>query len=167
MDSIKTILSSRAFRKLSLIIVGAIVILLIFQAGVFVGFHKASFSNRWGENYRDILGLNRSFRSAGRTSLREVLGGDYLTSHGAVGKIIKIELPKFIVVGNDNVEKIINTTDDTTILQFRNKIKTTDLKLDDYIVVIGSPNNKGEVEAKLIRVIPNSMMLNVSTTPVK
>ncbi len=35
-----------------------------------------------------------------------------------------------------------------------NDIKASDLKVDDSIMVIGSPNDKSEIEARLIRVLP-------------
>jgi hypothetical protein len=34
-----------------------------------------------------------------------------------------------------------------------------DLALDDFVVVIGVPNDKGVIEAKLIRVIPKPEFL--------
>jgi hypothetical protein len=36
---------------------------------------------------------------------------------------------------------------------FKN-IKLADLKIGDIIVIIGSPNDKGQIEAKIIRVFP-------------
>ncbi len=59
-----------------------------------------------------------------------------------------------IIKGSDNAEKIVSVKDDTAINRFREKIKVGDLKIDDQIVVIGEPNDLGQIEAKLIRVIP-------------
>ena len=36
----------------------------------------------------------------------------------------------------------------------RDEIKISDLKIGDFIVVIGSPNTDGQVEAKFIRLMP-------------
>lgn len=158
---LKNLLQSKKSTYLFYVIGGLIVALVIFQAGVFVGFKKASFSNRWGESYRETFGGRH--RRMGISDFYD----DYSNSHGAVGKIIKLELPKLIIIGKDNVEKIILTKDDTTIRLFRNEVKTTDLKLNDYIVVIGSPNNIGEIEAKLIRLMPVEMMMATGTSQKK
>ena len=150
MEKIKETLKSTKFAKVFYLVGIVLVVLIIFQAGVFVGFKKASFSNRWGENYKQTFGGQH------RGMMGEMMGfgSDYVNSHGATGKIIKLELPKIIMLGSDNVEKSIVTNSDTLVRSFRDEIKTTDLKVDDYLVVIGSPNSAGEIEAKLIRVLP-------------
>jgi hypothetical protein len=55
------------------------------------------------------------------------------------------------------LEKIIVLQDSTDIRRFRDVIKSSDLKVDDNIVVIGEPNAKGQIEAKLVRVMPVQM----------
>ena len=162
MEKIKKIFETKKFEKVVLVVGILILVLVIFQAGVFVGFHKASFSNRWGENYRETFGGRR-----GGMMGMMWRDNDYSTAHGAVGKIIKLELPKIMVIGPDNIEKIVVIGSDTTILSFRNNINTTDLKIGDYIVTIGSPNSLGEIEAKLIRLMPSDMMKISTTTPKK
>lgn len=130
--------------------VGIIIVgLLIFSAGVRVGFHKASFGRAWGENYErnfGMMGPGRPPFGFGRDS--------YPNAHGATGKIIKTELPNIIVQDKDNTEKVVLIKDDTVIQQMMQNIKASDLAVDQYIVVIGSPNDKGQIEAKFIRVMP-------------
>ena len=126
-----------------------IVILLIFSAGMKVGFYKASFGHAWGENYE---------RNFGMMGNRPMFGNDnFPNAHGAIGKIIKKELPTIIVQDKDNTEKVILIKDDTEIQEMRQKITGNELKLDDFIVVIGNPNEKGQIEAKFIRVMPLGM----------
>ena len=161
-EKIKKFFETKKFEKIILVVSIFILALVIFQLGVFVGFHKASFSNRWGENYRETFGGKHGGMM--RMMWRD---DDYSTAHGAVGKIIKLELPKIIMIGSDNVEKVVVLKNDTVVLSSRDKISATDLKVDDYIVTIGSPNNLGEVEAKLIRVMPTLMMNTTTTTPKK
>ena len=36
----------------------------------------------------------------------------------------------------------------------RDVVTTNELKLDDHIVVIGSPDSSGQIEAMLIRLLP-------------
>ena len=55
----------------------------------------------------------------------------------------------------DNTEKTILVSDKTTIIYQRKNIKLSDLKVDDNIVVVGEPNNSGQITAELIRVMSN------------
>ena len=131
-----------------------IVAMLIFSLGVVVGFHKASFGRDWGEHYNENFGMERH---SGRMGIG--LMGHFPNSHGAIGKIIKIELPTLIVQGKDNTEKVILTKEDTKLQKIREEIKVSDLKVDDFIIIIGSPNAQGQIEAKFIRVLPNPELL--------
>ena len=123
-----------------------IILLLVFKAGEFVGFRKAAFSYRWGEHYyRNFAGPRGGFPD-------DLRGRDFLMSHGIFGSIIKIDGSTLIVKGSDNVEKTILVSDETTVTNRRETIKISDLKVDDRIAIIGSPNEQGQIEAKLIRV---------------
>jgi hypothetical protein len=126
---------------------GVVVILFIFLAGVDVGQEKASFGSAWGEHYYENFGMmNRGIPGG--------MMGNLPNAHGAIGKIIKIELPTIIVQDIDNTEKVILTTDDTKIVNVGNNNSVADLKVDQSIVVIGSPNAQGQIEAKFIRIMP-------------
>ena len=126
-----------------------IIALLIFSAGINVGFHKASFGRAWGENYERNFGMMQN---------RPMFGQDnFPNANGAIGKIIKITLPTIIVQDKNNTEKVISIKDDTQIQKIRENITKNDLKVDDFIVVIGNPNEQGQIEAKFIRVMPSGM----------
>ena len=133
--------------------IGALIILLfVFQTGVFVGFKKTAFSCRWGENYlNNFIGQHKGF---GKKFEKEFFGKDLFNAHGVFGVIIKLDDSTFVIKGTDGMEKIVVLTDKTVINRFHETIKATDLKVDDNIVVIGSPNEAGQIEAKLIRVMP-------------
>jgi hypothetical protein len=121
-----------------------IAIFVVFQAGVIVGFNKASFERDWDTNY------SRNFGSRGTDIMPENLPND----HGAFGKIVKVELPTMIVADKDNTEKVVLITDQTVIRKMRSEATVQDLTTDDTVVVIGSPDAKGQIEAKLIRILP-------------
>ena len=159
MEEIKNTLRSKGFSKILLIVGGLIVVLIIFQAGVVVGFHKAAFSNRWGDSYGEIF-VGRRGGMMGTMGY----GVGYYTSHGATGKIVKIELPNIIILGPDNIEKVVVTSDTTQIVSFQSKIKSTDLKVGDFVVAIGYPNTNSQIQANLIRVMPVDMMFFATTT---
>jgi len=124
----------------------AIILILVFSAGISVGFRKASFDRAWEENYQNNFGMPSGHPGFG--------GDNFPNAHGAIGKIIKIELPTIIVADQDNTEKVISMTDDTKIEKTGMAITSDKLSIGDFIIVIGSPDDKGQIEAKFIRVMP-------------
>lgn len=132
----------------------AVVLLLVFQAGLMVGFKKANFSFRWGENY------HRNFGGPPRGWFDNFGRDDYRDAQGAYGQIIKIDGSNITVKDRNNTEKVVLLNDKTVISRFRENIKQADLRVDDQVVIIGEPNNAGQVEAKLIRVMPAPPMSN-------
>ena len=99
---------------------------------------------------------------------------DFMDANGISGQVIKINItadktqPTTIVVrGLDNVEKIIVVNNKTTIRRLMDDIKIADLKVDEYVVIIGEPNSSGQTEAKLIRVMPQPpSMMPMSPNPI-
>ena len=146
---IKEYLSSIKTEKV-LIIIGVILLMIVsFQSGMFVGFKKASFSYSIGENY---------FREMNGERNNPIMGmrrEDFPNIHGAVGKIIKISPDSIIVLDKDQKEKVITISTSTLIKRFNEDIKIADLKIEDFVVVIGSPDDNISVSAKLIRVMPD------------
>lgn len=135
------------------IIVGLVcfvLVILAFGAGVKVGTSKAKFSYRWAESYHKNFG---GPRGGFVDDWRRFPAGDFISGHGAFGEIIEINDSGFVVRGRENVEKVVITNEETTITKGRETIKNG-LKVGDRVVVIGSPNEEGKIEAKLIRVFP-------------
>lgn len=132
-----------------------IILMVVFSLGASFGSHKASFGKAWGENYERNFG-RMSPPALGLGSNKD----SFPNAHGAIGKIIKIELPTIIVQDKDNTEKVILLKEDTKIQKMKSKLATNDLNVDDFIVVIGSPNEIGQIEAKLIRIMPSPELLN-------
>jgi hypothetical protein len=133
--------------KLLIALAMIVVIAFVFAAGVLVGHEKARFSERWGENYyRNIMG------PGGRGMMN--FGRPEFNAHSGFGQIIKIEGNSLIVKGEDNVEKAIIVNDKTVIREFSQGLKLSDLQVGENIVVIGAPDNQGQVVASLIRVMP-------------
>ncbi len=146
--------NSKKFHYLTWSVAGLIVLLLVFKAGVMVGYKKASFSYRWGENY------HRNFAGPRQGFFGNVSDRNFVESHGTFGQIIKIDGTTLVVRGKNNSEKIIVVKNDTVIRSGGNTVALTDLKVDDSIVTIGEPNNEGQIEAKLIRIMPDMPALN-------
>ena len=148
-EDIKKVFESRITLKVLCVLGVIIVALLIFSAGVTVGFRKASFGRAWGDNYEHNFGMRPN---------RPMFGQDnFPNANGAIGKIIKITLPTIVVQDKDNTEKVILIKDDTKIQKMMSVVKSSDLAIDDFVVIIGSPNTQGQIEAKLIRIMPAGM----------
>lgn len=150
---------SKIFKIIVFGIAGLIVLLFVFETGKMVGFRKASFSYKWGENYRQNFGGPR----AGFFGDFGVEG--FMEAHGVSGQIIKIDNSSLVIKGVDNVEKIVQIKDDTIIRHLRETLKLSDLKVNDFIVVIGEPNDSGQIEAKFIRILPASPKLQRGEPP--
>ena len=156
-NKIKKVLNSKGFRVSTYALGNFVVAFLIFQAGMIAGFRKVSFGRDWGDNYTKNFGSpHKDFRMMGQEF------GDFRNlpnAHGAMGRIIKVELPTFVVSdGKDQTEKIIVVGDKTEIRRMRDIVSKDELKVDENVIVIGSPNSSGQIEAKLIRFIPNPPM---------
>ena len=147
--NIDQITKSKYLKYILLGILELILLLGVFRLGMVVGFRKANFSFGWGENYRQNFGEPPHGFPGG---FMPPNGKDLIDAHGTGGTILKTDSNVLVIKGNDNVEKNILMTDKTIIRKQRDTISIVDLKTGDDIMVIGSPNNKGQIEAKFIRV---------------
>jgi len=151
----KEIFKPTHFNRLLIIILACLILVFVFSLGVLVGHERARFSVRFGENYyNNIMG-------PGGPGMMN-FGRPQFNARGAFSQIIKIEGNNIVVKGQNNAEKIITVNEKTVIREFDQDLKIGDLKVDENIVVIGVPNEQGQIEAKLIRVMPeppsNGMM---------
>jgi hypothetical protein len=130
---------------------GFVIIVLIFGAGMFIGGMKARFSYQWAESYhKNFAGPRGGFLGDWRQLPSPP--GDFIESHGTFGEIIQINDSDFVIKGQGDLEKIIVINEDTILEKGRMAIKKDDLKVGDQVVIIGSPNEQGQIEAKLIRI---------------
>jgi len=159
----KNFFHSKAFKVIFVCILAIIILVSIFAAGELVGFKKAEFSCRWNNNYeKNFIGSRSDFG----VPMGEMMGKpfdlrnkNFMGSYGTFGMVIKINnsssTPSIIVQDQNKIEKIIIITKNTVINKLRDAITIGDINVDDRIVIIGSPNNLGQIEAKLIRVMPS------------
>jgi len=145
-------IQSRTYKIAAISLAAIFVLFLTFTAGMRVGFRKAMFSYQWGENYHKNFASPRGGMLHG--AFRNFEGKDFINSHGAAGQILKINGSEIVIKGQDGVEKIIIIKEDMSIVRFREAIKVSDLKVDEFITIIGSPTDDGKIEAKFIRVLP-------------
>src|SRR3989344_3922440 len=161
--TIKKFFQSRDVLKWVIIgLAGFAVLILVFGAGIKVGTMKANYSYRWAENYHKNFG---GPRGGFLGDLRSFPQGDFINGHGVFGSIIKIDGSTIIAKDKDDVEKTILVSDSTIIRKGREKVKLPDLKVDEDIVIIGSPNEEGQIEAKLIRVFDGVVPMGLPFRP--
>jgi len=145
---INKIFSSKIFQGIIIGIVILIILLLVFKAGTMVGIRKADFSCRWSDNYHRNFGGPKGGFWGGFDDR------NFMEANGTFGQIIKIEGNVITIKDRQSTEKVILLDDKTAIRSMRNTLKLSDLKVDDNIVVIGEPNQAGQIAAKLIRLVP-------------
>ena len=144
---IKTILKSKISATTLAVLAIVVVALLVFAAGLEVGRRSAFFSCRWAQNYERNFGMPH--------------GGMMPMRHGAFGEIISIDLPNIVVASPNVPEKTVVIGNDTVILRGNVASTADQLRVGDHIIVIGAPDDeRGEIGAKLIRVLAT-----VPTTP--
>ena len=126
-----------------------IVALLIFQAGMTVGFMRASYDRDWNNHYLENFGpgINNPINRMSESNRAP-------NDHGAFGKIISVSLPTVTILGPDTIEKTIVIAPDTIMRDMHDPVQPTDLVPNMNMVVIGIPNTQGQIEAKFIRILP-------------
>ena len=180
---LQNIIKSKYFRWTLIAIMELVLLSSAFGMGMFVGFHKANFSYQWGENYhRNFGGPSRGFMREGEVCNsgmmkpgegkpgqcqlnqfdrpeggNDLLGRDFIDAYGVTGLILKIEGNVLVIKDKDNTEKTVVVTDKTALRANRENLQISDLKVDDMVVVIGNPNDAGQIEAKLIRLFLNRL----------
>ena len=143
---------SKIFKEIILAICGLIILAFVFGLGVFVGTEKAEFSFRWADQYhKNFAGPQGGFFGD------DTMGQNFTDANGIFGQIIKINGGTVVIKGKDNVEKNILVSDKTTIVYLRKNIKLSDLKINESVIVIGDPDNNGQIKAELVRVMPAIM----------
>jgi hypothetical protein len=126
-----------------------IIAIVIFEAGVFVGFHKASFAYGWEQNYGRNFGDPRG--QFGFPDRALPIG------HGADGRVISVSKGSFVVAGGDEAEKTIRVSSSTIIRAASGATTSAALANGSYVVVIGEPDASGTVSAQLVRILPAPM----------
>jgi len=167
MQKVKEFLSNVSKLKIFKIVVcvfGCLVVaILIFRAGMFAGIEKASFGENWESNYFKNFGIENINNNGENSGVAVKNFDNFPNPHGAVGKILKIGNNSIVVLDDkDFTEKNVIISSDTIIKSVRENISFDQLNVDDFVVIIGRPNEDGQIEAKLIRVMPDPSSKDVS-----
>ena len=153
---ISDVFKSKAFKIVGGVILFLIILLITFSFGVHIGFEKANFSYNWRDNYNNNI-LQHGMEPPFNERFKDQNMG-FINSNGSAGEIIMINNDGSLVIKDiDNTEKIVIIDDDTTIRMFNQNVGKQDLKVGQKVVIIGEPNSSGEIEAKLIRIMPEPL----------
>lgn len=129
----------------------------VFSLGVRVGFRKAGFNGRLGERYdRNFEDGRRGPDMMGRFSGSRgmMFDRELPSAYTTAGEILDVNQEGFTVIDRDGVEKGVLVNAKTFIRKFRDDIRFGDLQTGDPVIVMGAPNSQGQIEARLIRVMP-------------
>ncbi len=127
-----------------------VVIIFTFHIGEEFGYKKAESIDHMSNGYYKAFGQGEQKQ----TGLFGSLFDDQTGTHGVAGKVINTTATNIIVEDNDGIEKTVIFDSKTIIRKQRKTVEFSEIKDDDFVVVIGSPNNDGKITAKIIRVLP-------------
>ncbi len=147
--------SHKIFKWTVITLASLIILIGAFALGVKVGYHEASFALDWQRDYP------KNFVDYTGAPVAPGTPGPEFRSHGLVGVVLNVDNGELILKDNgDSTEKKILVGDDTTIRQNNSSLKLSDLKASSTIVVIGEPDDQGQIEARFIRVLGPQMPPN-------
>lgn len=146
-------------------LIGFLVAVLIFSMGVFIGGLKARSSYLWAESYHKNFAGPREGFFGDNWRMLPFPDEAFIESHGIFGEIIQINENDIIIRGGNNLERLVIVNDNTIIQLGREIFNRQDLQIGEKVVVIGPPNEQGQVEAKLIRIFNGEKLINKDKVP--
>lgn len=131
--------------------IGAVVIaLFIFGLGAAVGYHRGVFASRFGENYITNFRSNMGIEGEGPRHG----GAAPLNQYGIVGKVIQVNASGSVIFveRSGGSEGWVAVQSSTVIRKDQATITPAQIDPGNLMVVIGSPDGKGQILARFIRV---------------
>lgn len=154
LQKIDRIFTNRIFQCAVAVLVFGIIFVGIFRMGAAYGFRKASFGQSWHNNYIQNFGSRPGPGANKMFIVRGEFSREFPNTHGTMGRVLAVDLPKITVEDRDNTEKVVTISGTTSIKNMREDAKPEDINVDSVIVVIGEPSEDGTISAKLIRILP-------------
>ena len=155
----------------------AVVLLGAFGLGVKVGASKAAFSKHIGSGHnglseRGSVGRGHDRGSGGKMGQRgrgglKGKGGSgrfdgrkrgggkqrFSGGHGVAGEITDVSGDVVLIEDRAGNEKTVKISERTKVLKGGSVIDSGDIDTGDPVVVLGEPNDAGEIDAKLIKIL--------------
>lgn len=148
-------LPKNIFKSVLLTLGGCACIIAVFHVGVLVGYKKAMYSGHFGDNYERIfMGHRRNFMGENRGMWGHMDRPDFMGAHGLTGTILQVDGQTLILKDTNNTERSIVFSSSTAIRRMNENISVSNISTGTRAVIIGSPDEQGNIEAKLIRILP-------------
>ncbi len=144
------------FKRILVAVLVLLVALGIFQAGVFVGYKKASVHYRIGEQYYGQM-MRKGDRPRGDKSgqmMRGMMPPVFPGTNGIVGEVVSVGTSSIVVADPNGIEKVVLIGTTVPVKRFKEKIKVSEVNAGDRVVIIGASSATGEIQAELVRVMP-------------
>lgn len=136
---------SRAFRIGLGVLAALALLLLALKTGIFIGRSRGA-TLRWGNGYHRLMG------SSGNGFLPHLSGPNFITDHSIFGSLVSIN-GTMLIIKNGSAEQSLLVSGKTVIRRGRAFLALSDLKINDRVIAVGTPNGQGHIEARLIRVL--------------
>ena len=145
-------IKSKEFKLTLFTLIGFVVLVVVFAAGMLFGFNRARFSSG--------IGLDYYSKISGQPKLQAFTPDNHFANpYGAAGAILLINNNSLTIENQgSNIEEKILIDPSTIIKKGSDQINVNDLKVGDQIISIGEPqsNSNGQMSAKFIRVLSNN-----------
>ncbi len=115
---------------------GILVLLVVFGAGIVVGYRRALFAVAWsGRMFRHMPGAFGPF-----------------DAHGVAGEVTQVSTSTITVVSSDGNERTVSISSGTLIRGMTGALTMAEIKAGDRVTILGDPEPDGQVFARFIRV---------------
>jgi len=142
--------------KNTLTVIGIVLgVLVVFSLGAAVGYRRALFASRFGEEY------SRNFGVPGPMGMGVPTGPMSFSMHGVAGRVIDVASASLAVDDPQGNEQSVAVVPATVIREDDDTILIDAIEVGDMITAIGGPNQDGQIEARFIRVFPASSSMPV------
>lgn len=145
----KNFFNGKTARILFIGLASLAVLLVVFGAGVAVGYRNGLFASRFGEDYyHNFIG--------GRSMGMPMMGMPPVGGHGAIGTVMSVGSSTIITKDLNGNEQSIVVDGKTSIRRANQTIALGSIVDGDHVAVIGDPNGSGQIYARFIRVFDAS-----------
>ncbi len=144
----KKLFEGKSYGRLLLTLAILLIAWIIFAAGIFVGYHKATFSRDWDDMHQNGM-------LDGNSALAPFMhNSDDVNPHGAMGEIVSSHFPVIMIKGPQNAEQVVVISSTTMIRLLHGMASTSAIQTGQFAIVVGEPDSKGEIQASFIRIVP-------------
>ncbi len=147
-NPMKNYFRSNAVSKIILALSILLVILLIFQAGVLMGYRQGFFASNWNGAHGQYMTSPDSIFAP------FIHDSDDVNPHGAIGNIVSIHFPSLLIKGPNSAEQVVNISSTTSIRFMHGNASTSDLVPGNSVIIVGEPQSNGSISAAFIRIMP-------------